>query len=82
MLNTILEQQGPGSIELRRCAAPVVRAQELLYAHFERPDLDRAETFLRDFGLIRAERTSTELTMRGAGVGVRARGEISPSRSV
>lgn len=59
--------QGPGSIELPRCPSPLVKAQELLFAKFERPDLDRAERYLRDFGLVRAERTENELFMRGAG---------------
>ena len=67
MLNTIAQVQGPGSIELKRSASPLVRAKELLYVHFERPDLDRAEAYLRDFGLIQASKTATELTMRGTG---------------
>ena len=60
-------KRGVGSIELPRSLAPVVKAHELLLAHFERPDLDRAESYLRDFGLVRAERTKSELFMRGAG---------------
>ena len=67
MLNAIESTGGPGSIELRRSEKPVVRAKELLYVHFERPDLDRTEAYLRDFGLILASKTATELTMRGAG---------------
>ena len=45
-------RQGPGSIELPRSRAPVVKANALLYAHFERPDLNRARDYLVDFGLI------------------------------
>ncbi|MGZ9032745.1 MAG: VOC family protein [Burkholderiaceae bacterium] len=60
-------KRGVGSIELPRSLSPVVKAHELLLAHFERPDLDRAESYLRDFGLVRAERTKSELFMRGAG---------------
>ena len=57
----------PGSIELQRSASPLVKAHELLFAHFERPNLDRAERYLLDFGLVRAERRENELFMRGAG---------------
>ena len=45
-------RQGPGSIELPRSRAPVVKANALLYAHFERPDLNRARDYLVDFGLL------------------------------
>jgi catechol 2,3-dioxygenase-like lactoylglutathione lyase family enzyme len=44
-----------------------VKVSQLLFAHFERPDLDRAERYLCDFGLVRASRTENELFMRGAG---------------
>jgi len=56
-----------GSIELPRSAAPVVKANGLLFAHFERPDLEKAERYLVDFGLVRVARTENELFMRGAG---------------
>jgi catechol 2,3-dioxygenase-like lactoylglutathione lyase family enzyme len=58
---------GPGSIELKRSSAPLVRADKLLFVHFERPDLAKAERYLADFGLVVADRTQTELFMRGAG---------------
>lgn len=58
---------GPGSIELPRSPSPLVKADELLFAHFERPDLDKAEAYLCDFGLVHAERRANELFMRGAG---------------
>ena len=45
-------RQGPGSIELPRSRAPAVKANALLYAHFERPDLNRARDYLVDFGLL------------------------------
>ena len=32
-------QAGPGSVELPRSLAPIVKANSLLYVHFERPDL-------------------------------------------
>lgn len=43
-----------------------MKANQLLFAHFERPDLDQAERYLCDFGLTRAARTENELFMRGA----------------
>ena len=51
---------GPGSIKLPRSSSPLVKANALLFAHFERPDLKKAENYLRDFGLIllRGPRTS------------------------
>lgn len=67
MVNTVTRSKSPGSVELKRSTAPIIRAQDLLFAHFERPDLDRAEAYLRDFGLLRVERTATESYMRGTG---------------
>jgi len=60
-------RQGPGSIELPRSRAPVVKADALLYAHFERPDLNRARDYLVDFGLIVVSQSDDELFLRGAG---------------
>ncbi|WP_327751878.1 VOC family protein [Sphingobium sp. SJ10-10] len=37
------------------------------YVRYQAPDLDRMETFLSDFGLIRAARTDTALYMRATG---------------
>jgi len=59
--------RGPGSIALPRSRSPIVKANELLFVHFERPDLKRAERYLRDFGLIVAAQSESELFMRGAG---------------
>ena len=61
-----------GSIELRtpepaRHAAPTVKATSLAHLVFERPDLDRTQAFLEDFGLVSAGRTDDVLHMRGAG---------------
>ena len=50
-------KSGPGSIELARGVSPVVRASQLLYAHFERPDLETAERYLVDFGLVPVAKT-------------------------
>ena len=57
----------PGEIELPRSASPVVKASELTFVHFERPDLDKAERYLRDFGLIVAARNDNSLFLRGTG---------------
>ena len=46
MIHAAIVRQGPGSIELPRSRAPVVKANALLYAHFERPDLNRARDYL------------------------------------
>ena len=50
-----------------RHAHPTTRAQSLAYLIFERPDLDRAQQFLSDFGLRLAERTVQALYLRGTG---------------
>lgn len=44
---------------------PTVKANRLAFLTWERPDLERAEAFLVDFGLHVAERTSTSLYLRG-----------------
>lgn len=46
---------------------PTIRAHDLAYIRVRLPDLDRAEKFLTDFGLIRVERTEDKLYMRGTG---------------
>jgi hypothetical protein len=65
-LDTVAKQ-GPGSIELPRTSSPVVKSNSLLFAHFERPSLEAAENYLRDFGLVRAAKTERQLFMRGTG---------------
>ena len=60
-------RQGPGSIELPRSVAPAVKANALLYAHFERPDLNRARDYLVDFGLLVVSQGEDELFLRGTG---------------
>ena len=67
MLQRTPLQTGPGSIELPRSPAPVVRANALLFVRFERPNLEKAEAYLTDFGLIRVSKTENELFLRGAG---------------
>ena len=66
MLDTA-SMRGPGRIKLPRSRAPIVRAEQLLFVHFERPDLDQAERYLRDFGLLVAGRSEHDLFMRGTG---------------
>lgn len=43
---------------------PTVKATKLAYLAFELPDLDKAEQFLTDFGLIRAQRDEHSLCLR------------------
>jgi catechol 2,3-dioxygenase-like lactoylglutathione lyase family enzyme len=51
----------------QRHPEPTVNAQQLAYLLFELPDLDKAERFLRDFGLVPVQRDSTSLYLRGTG---------------
>ena len=44
---------------------PVIRVVELAFGRLRSPDLDVAEQFLTDFGLVRVARTRTALYMRG-----------------
>ncbi|HVP49844.1 MAG TPA: glyoxalase, partial [Candidatus Bathyarchaeia archaeon] len=46
---------------------PIVRACKLAHLVFERPDLERAERFLTDFGLVTALKTADTLYLRGTG---------------
>ncbi|MGA4637641.1 VOC family protein [Pseudomonas solani] len=46
---------------------PTVKAQRLAYLIFERPDLDTAERFLSDFGLVVSQRNDDTLYLRGTG---------------
>lgn len=48
-----------------RHPSPTVKARALTHLLFERPDLDRAETFLNDFGLRTALKTADALYLRG-----------------
>lgn len=48
-----------------RHPSPTVKAQALAYLMFERPDLERAERFLSDFGLTVAARTDNATYLRG-----------------
>ncbi|NWL76592.1 glyoxalase [Pseudomonas taiwanensis] len=48
-----------------RNAAPTVKATGLIHLIFERPDLDRAERFLTDFGLVTSHRQADVIYLRG-----------------
>ena len=43
----------------------MIKVTDVAYARFRAPDLDRMESFLKDFGLTRSARTNTALYMRG-----------------
>lgn len=45
----------------------VIKARELAYGRLRAPDLDAAEAFLTDFGMLKVDRTKTALFMRGTG---------------
>src|SRR5687768_3766697 len=46
---------------------PIVRVTDIAFARLQSPDLDVAEQFLTDFGMMRVERTRTALYVRGTG---------------
>ena len=46
---------------------PKIKASDLAYVRVRVPDLDRAEQYMTDFGLVRAARTDKTLYMRGSG---------------
>ena len=45
----------------------MIKVDDVVYAMFRAPDLDRMENFLVDFGLMRAHRTESHLYMRTCG---------------
>ncbi|MFD7777008.1 VOC family protein [Streptomyces sp. NPDC059753] len=52
-----------------RSRNPVIKAADLAWLEFEKPDLDQAEVFARDFGFALAARTEGELWLRGTFAG-------------
>jgi catechol 2,3-dioxygenase-like lactoylglutathione lyase family enzyme len=48
-----------------RVRNPVIKVADLAWLEFEKPDLDRAERFARDFGLAIAAHTTDALYLRG-----------------
>jgi catechol 2,3-dioxygenase-like lactoylglutathione lyase family enzyme len=49
-----------------RSVKPVIKVTDLAWLEFEKPNLDRAETFARDFGFAIAARTPEALYLRGS----------------
>ena len=47
--------------------SPLLKVRDVAYPRLQVPDLDRMESYLMDFGLVRAERRDKVLFMRGAG---------------
>ncbi|MFC5910492.1 VOC family protein [Streptacidiphilus monticola] len=52
-----------------RSRNPVIKVADLAWLEFQKPDLDRAEVFARDFGFAVAARTERELWLRGTFAG-------------
>lgn len=52
-----------------RSRNPVIKVADLAWLEFEKPDLDQAEVFARDFGFAIAARTERELWLRGTFAG-------------
>ena len=52
-----------------RARNPVIKVADLAWLEFEKPDLDRAEVFARDFGFHIVARTENELWLRGTFAG-------------
>ncbi|GAA2154874.1 VOC family protein [Glycomyces rutgersensis] len=48
-----------------RAKNPTIKVEDLAWLEFEKPDLDAAERFAHDFGLITAYRDDAELHLRG-----------------
>jgi len=68
--NDLHSEQGPLTGEHPgRATNPVVKVKDLAWLEFEKPDLDRAETFAHAFGFATAARTPEELHLRGAYTG-------------
>ena len=66
-MSQIAKLDGPGGIKLARSREPIVKANELLFVHFERPDIGKAERYLLDFGMTVLAKSERELFMRGIG---------------
>jgi catechol 2,3-dioxygenase-like lactoylglutathione lyase family enzyme len=52
-----------------RAKNPIVKVEDLAFLEFEKPDLDRAERFARDFGFTTSLRTAEEIHLRGTDAG-------------
>jgi hypothetical protein len=60
------ETPSPGSIPLRR-PEPIIRADQIAWVIFDKPDLDKTQRFLTDFGLVLTHDTGEDRLFRGAG---------------
>lgn len=52
---------------IQRSAEPVIKVHDIAYLIFDRPDLEKTQSFLEDFGLTVSARTKEALFARGAG---------------
>jgi catechol 2,3-dioxygenase-like lactoylglutathione lyase family enzyme len=52
-----------------RSSNPVIKAADIAWLEFEKPDLDRAEAFARAFGFATVVRTPDEVQLRGTDAG-------------
>ena len=53
-------------VNTREAYMPGIKVTDIAYGRLRSPDLDQAEEFLTDFGMVRAARTPTALYMRGS----------------
>lgn len=68
--NDLHSEQGALAGEhVGRAQNPIIKVEDLAWLEFEKPDLDRAETFAHAFGFATAGRTADELHLRGAHAG-------------
>ena len=63
------EQGGMRGEHPGRAKNPIVKVEDLAFLEFEKPDLDRAERFARDFGFTTSLRTPEEIQLRGTDAG-------------
>jgi hypothetical protein len=61
------ESARPAHVQRLVRPAALQKATQLAFLRFDKTDLDKAQRFWTDFGLITVRRTSDELVMRGAG---------------
>jgi catechol 2,3-dioxygenase-like lactoylglutathione lyase family enzyme len=59
------EQGGRPGDRPDRAKNPVIKAEDLAWLEFDKPDLDAAQRFAHDFGFATAYRDGTELHLRG-----------------
>lgn len=68
--NELHSEQGSVPGEHRgRSRNPVIKVADIAWLEFEKPDLDRAETFAHAFGFTTVLRTADELQLRGTDAG-------------